>query len=127
MTRNMEELILNELFKLSDKVDKMLTKEEFKKEMEKFATKEELRQLEDRIEKKFATKEDLKKLATKEDLKQYTTHEELKKALEEQAKDISEVFQNTFITIEKMNRQTEERILAITDRKIENLRREIVG
>ncbi len=82
MTKNMEELILTELFKLSDKVNEMATK--------------------------MATKEDLKRFATKEDLKKYTTHEDLKKALDEQAKDIAEIFQNTFISLEKMNRQMEE-------------------
>ena len=64
MTDKMGELILEQLFKMQEK---MVTKDDLKN----FATKDDL--------KNFATKDDLKNFATKDDLKNFATKDDLKK------------------------------------------------
>lgn len=85
MTENTEDLILQELFNLNHKIDKFQdeTTERFKA-----------------IEEKMATKEDLKRYATKDDLKVFATKSDLKHELKIQAKEISEVFHETFRTLQ---------------------------
>ena len=92
MSSKFEEIVLEELFKLSTKVDNlqvqmqgMVTKEDIKdmatkEDLKKFATKEDIKDMATKEDlKKFATKEDLKKFATKEDLKKFATKEDLNK------------------------------------------------
>ena len=86
MTKKFEEIILEELFKLSDKVDKMQEK------MSKLATKEELR-------------EEVSKLATKKELKEeiskVVSKKEFEEAMEKQAFEIAEIFHDSFRTTTK--------------------------
>ena len=121
MSSKFEEIVLEELFKLTTKVDNlqlqmqgMATKEDLKK----FATKEDL--------KKFATKEDIKDMATKEDLKKFATKEDMDKKFEEQTKEIATMFQDAFKLSDKYHREMEERITKATDQKIDNLRKEFL-
>ena len=130
MSSKFEEIVLEELFKLTTKVDNlqlqmqgMATKEDLKKfatkeDLKKFATKEDL--------KKFATKEDIKDMATKEDLKKFATKEDMDKKFEEQTKEIATMFQDAFKLSDKYHREMEERITKATDQKIDNLRKEFL-
>lgn len=86
LTKNTEELILQELFNLNHKIDKFQidTQEEFKA-----------------IRAQMATKEDLKRFAIKEDIKKLLTKEEFKQEMNAQVKDIAQIFHDTFNTLEK--------------------------
>ena len=97
MKKATEDMILEQLFHLTRKVDKM---------QEDMATKEDIKA----IRAEMATKEDLKNYATKEDLKNFVTNEQLKKEFNKQAKEIAQIFHNTFETMEKREKEAEQRI-----------------
>ena len=148
MSSKFEEIVLEELFKLSTKVDNlqvqmqgMATKEDIKdmatkEDLKKFATKEDIKDMATKEDlkkfatkedlKKFATKEDLKKFATKEDLKKFATKEDMDKRFDEQTAEIANMFKDAFKLSDKYHREMEERITKATDKKIENLRKEFL-
>ncbi len=107
MSEKLAEIILEELFKLSGKIDKI------QEEMKGMATKEDL--------KAFATKEDIKDMATKEDLKAFATKEDFRnlekrmdKRFEEQTQDISEMFHDSYKYNAKKRKELEEKITKLT-------------
>lgn len=112
MRKATEDIILEELFNLSHKVDRMqetmATKEELKALEEKMATKEDIKA----VRAEMATKEDLKNYATKEDIKEFVTNAQLKKEFDKQAKEIAQIFHNTFATMKKREKESEHRILS---------------
>ena len=148
MSSKFEEIVLEELFKLSTKVDNlqvqmqgMATKEDIKdmatkEDLKKFATKEDIKDMATKEDlkkfatkedlKKFATKEDLKKFATKEDIKKFATKEDMDKRFDEQTAEIANMFKDAFKLSDKYHREMEERITKATDKKIENLRKEFL-
>ena len=122
MTDKMGEMILEQLFKMQEK---MLHKEDLKN----FATKEDLEN--------FATKEDLKNFATKEDLKNFATKEDLKKleekidtnyATKEDLKKIEAKIDTKFATkddLEAMTVRIEKKFDSKLDEKFEKQTKEI--
>lgn len=111
MRKTTEDIILEELFNLSHKFDKiqetMTTKEELKALEERMATREDIKA----IREEMATKEDLKNYATKEDIKDFVTNTQLKKEFDKQAEEIAQIFHNTFSTMGKREKESERRIL----------------
>ncbi|MBR3003126.1 MAG: hypothetical protein IKF38_06200 [Clostridia bacterium] len=99
MTKKVEELILEQVFKLSEKIDKMQEKMN-----------------------NFITKEDAKNFATKDDLKCFVTNEYLEQRLNKQTEEIAEVFHNSFETSTRIHQEMEERF----DKKIQALRNEFI-
>ena len=110
MTKSTEEMILNELFNLNHKIDKfqdevrekMVTKEEFKREMDKMATKEELQKVKEELKSEMATKEDISKMVTKE---------EFKTEIDLQANDISQILDDIVKSFQNREKQLELRLL----------------
>ena len=131
MTKNTEEMILQELFSLNHKIDRFQddvrtqisdlnlrlktveetmvtkndlaeTKKELEQRMDKMVTKEEF---EKRME-KMVTKEEFKK-----EMEKMVTKEEFKKEMDVQADDIAQIFHNTFKTLEKREKQLQLKIL----------------
>ena len=82
----------------------MFTKQDKQYLKENFATKDDLKAMEDRQDKKFATKDDLKRFATKDDLKAFATKKETQ----------------TFIRVE-LARNEPELIRKISDKVTETL------
>ena len=127
MTKSTEEMILNELFNLNHKIDKfqdevrekMVTKEEFKREMDKMATKEELQKVKEELKSERATKGELQKVkeelkserATKEDISKMVTKEEFKTEIDLQANDISQILDDIVKSFQNREKQLELRLL----------------
>ena len=138
MTDKMGELILEQLFKMQEK---MVTKEDLKNfatkdDLKNFATKDDLKKLEEKIDTKFATKEDLKKLeekidfkfATKDDFKAMEIRIEnkfdakLDERFEKQTKEIAEELRNIYSLTER-NRI---KMAVDFDKKIGQLRKDFI-
>lgn len=92
LTKNTEELILQELFKNKNNNELILQELIKTKNTEELILQELFN-----LNQKF---DDLKN-STQRQLKRFATKEELKKELELQAKDIAQIFHNTFNTLEK--------------------------
>lgn len=109
MKKTTEDMILEQLFHLTRKVDKM---------QENMATKEDIKA----IRAEMATKEDLKNYATKDDIKNFVTNEKLEEEFSKQSKEIAQIFHNTFSTMEKREKEAEQRILGnvqkVTEQRI---------
>ena len=93
MTKKMEELIFEQLFKINEELKSCVKKDDLKN----FATKDDL--------KNFATKDDLKNFATKDDFK--AMEERLDKKIDakfaEQAIEISEEFRMIFESADRIH------------------------
>ena len=96
MTTKFEEIILEEIFKLSSKIDKI------QDEMKGMATKDDLKALETRLEKR------------------------MDKKFEQQTKDFIEMFDDSFKLNAKYRQEMKEQITKETDQKIERLREELL-
>lgn len=92
MTTKTEELILEQLFKLSERVSY--------------------------IEKNMATKDDIKNMATKDDLKELEARLEAKMDVrfDKQAEEIATMFHDTFKTT-KYQKQSERKIISLMELK----------
>ena len=110
MTDKMGEMILEQLFKMQEK---MVTKDDLKN----FATKDDL--------KNFATKDDLKNFATKDDLKELEIRldKKMDDKLDKQTKEIAEELKSIYSLTERKRIKMSIEF----DRKIGQLRKEFIN
>lgn len=123
MTTKFEEIVLEEIFKLSGKFDKVQDEmKDLKKEMQYMNGKmdQKFAEQDKKIDQKFAEQD--KKI----NQKFAEQDKKIDQKFEEQAREIAEMFTDTFHLTSKYLRETEQRITKETDKKIENLRIEFI-
>ena len=104
MTKNMEEIILQELFNLSHKMDrmeeKMVTKEELERTTKELKTelREEIKASNEQLREEIKVSNEKLKLELREEM---VTKEYFEKEMYKQAKEISEVINDTLAVASK--------------------------
>ena len=122
MTKNLEEMILQELFKLSDKIDKMQDKMgNMQNEMKNMVTQKNLKDLEERMEQKFDKKLE-QRLKEQEERIEKNFNKKLDERLQKQTEDLTEMFRDMYGYNERYLKKAEIRIMQKVDERIKNLR-----
>ena len=134
MTKKMEELILEKLFKINEELKSCVKKDDLKNfatkdDLKNFATKDDLKAMEERMDAKYATKDDLNameermdaKYATKDDLKamEQRMYAKMDARFAKQTKDIAEELTMIFESAGRIHDNIEARVNKRTDQKIE--------
>lgn len=124
----MDQIILNQLTELQEAIatiaKNMVTKDDLRSELKKYATKNDLKQ--------FATKDDLKSFATKDDLKDFVTKKYLKEhldiAFKHQREAISEDFGRVISDLfTEENKKKADRVdLIQLERRVDRIEQKIV-
>ena len=108
MTEKMEELFLEQLFKIYEELKSCVKKDDLKN----FATKDDLKAMEERMDAKYATKDDLKAMEQR-------MYAKMNARFAEQTKDIAEELTMIFESAGRIHDNIEARVNKRTDQKIE--------